>query len=152
MISTPSELSPEGHMFKNILVPSDLTERNQKAIDIAFNMALANHALVTLLHVIETVEEFDSEDFKKFYSQLGARAGKKMDELIAGRGREGLTIDKQIVYGKRVYEILNFAVAHAVDLIIMSSHKLDPENAAEGWGTISFKVGVLSHCPVMLVK
>ena len=34
----------------------------------------------------------------------------------------------------------------------MSSHKLDPENAAEGWGTISFKVGVLSHCPVMLVK
>ena len=139
-------------MFKNILVPSDLTERNQKAIDIAFNMAQANHALVTLLHVIETVEEFDSEDFKKFYSQLGARAGKKMDELIAGRGREGLTIDKQIVYGKRVYEILNFAVAHAVDLIIMSSHKLDPENAAEGWGTISFKVGVLSHCPVMLVK
>lgn len=139
-------------MFKNILVPSDLTERNHKAMDIAVNMALANKAVVTLLHVVETVEEADSEDFKKFYSQLGVRAGRKMDELIAKRIREGLTIDKQILYGKRVYEILNFAVAHGVDLIIMSSHKLDPENAAQGWGTISFKVGVLSHCPVMLVK
>ncbi len=61
-------------------------------------------------------------------------------------------MEKHILYGRRVYEILNFAVAQGVDLIIMSSHKLDPENVTEGWGTISFKVGVLSHCPVMLVK
>ncbi len=39
-------------MFKNILVPSDLTERNQKAMDIAVEMALENRAAVTLLHVI----------------------------------------------------------------------------------------------------
>ena len=139
-------------MFKNILVPSDLTERNLKAMDIAVTMALENRAVVTVLHVIETVEEVDSEDFRKFYRQLGARAGRKIDKLIAQYAREGLTMEKQILYGRRVYEILNFAVAHGVDLIIMSSHKLDPENAAEGWGTISFKIGVLSHCPVMLVK
>jgi nucleotide-binding universal stress UspA family protein len=139
-------------MFKNILIPSDLTERNHKTMDIAVKMALENGAVVTLLHVIETAEEVDSEDFRKFYRQLGARAGRKIDKLIAKYGREGLAIEKQILYGRRVYEILNFAVAHGVDLIIMSSHKLDPENAAAGWGTISFKIGVLSHCPVMLVK
>jgi len=139
-------------MFKNILVPSDLTERNLKAMDIAVRMAPENRAVVTVLHVIETVEEIDSEDFQKFYRQLGARAGRKIDKLIAQYAREGFTLEKQILYGRRVYEILNFAVAHSVDLIIMSSHKLDPENAAEGWGTISFKIGVLSHCPVMLVK
>ena len=139
-------------MFKNILIPSDLTERNLKAMDIAVKLAQEDSAAVTLLHVIETVEQVDSEDFDKFYRQLGARAGRKIDKLIAKYGREGITMEKQILYGRRVYEILNFAVAHGVDLIIMSSHKLDPENAAEGWGTISFKVGVLSHCPVMLVK
>src|SRR5208337_1352457 len=139
-------------MFKNILVPSDLTERNHKAMDIAVEMALENRAVVTLLHVIETVEEADSEDFQKFYRQLGVRAGRKIDKLIAEYGREGLLMEKHILYGRRVYEILNFAVAHGVDLIIMSSHKLDPENVSEGWGTISFKIGVLSHCPVMLVK
>ena len=139
-------------MFKNILIPSDLTERNLKAMDIAVKLAQEDSAAVTLLHVIETVEQVDSEDFDKFYRQLGARAGRKIDKLIAKYGREGITMEKQIVYGRRVYEILNFAVARDVDLIIMSSHKLDPENAAEGWGTISFKIGVLSHCPVMLVK
>ncbi|MGA3117722.1 MAG: universal stress protein [Syntrophobacteraceae bacterium] len=139
-------------MFKNILIPSDLTERNLKAMDIAVKLAQEDSAAVTLLHVIETVEQVDSEDFDKFYRQLGARAGRKIDKLIAKYGREGITMEKQILYGRRVYEILNFAVAHGVDLIIMSSHKLDPENAAEGWGTISFKIGVLSHCPVMLVK
>jgi nucleotide-binding universal stress UspA family protein len=139
-------------MFKHILLPSDLTERNRKAMDIAVEMALENEAAVTLLHVIETVEGAESEDFRKFYKQLGARAGKTLDKLISEYGREGLSIEKQIIYGKRVYEILNFADAHNVDLIIMSSHELDPGNATESWGTISFKVGVLSHCPVMLVK
>ena len=65
---------------------------------------------------------------------------------------EGLSLEIQVLFGRRVYEILTFAANHDVDLIILSSHKLDPENATEGWGTISFKVGVLSHCPVMLVK
>ena len=139
-------------MFKHIMVPSDLGERNRKTMDIAVNMAIENKAAITLLHVIETVEGADSDDFKKFYKQLGVRAGKAIDKLISEYDREGLSIEKQIIYGKRVYEILNFADAHKVDLIIMSSHRLDPDNAAEGWGTISFKVGVLSHCPVMLVK
>jgi nucleotide-binding universal stress UspA family protein len=139
-------------MFKHILVPSDLTDRNRKAMDIAVKMALTNGAVITLLHVVETMEEAHSDDFKKFYKQLGTRAGKTIDKLITQYGAKSVNIEKQILYGKRVYEILNFAAEHEVDLIIMSSHKLDPENAAEGWGTISFKVGVLSHCPVMLVK
>ncbi len=139
-------------MFKHILVPSDLTDRNRKAMDIAVEMALENKSVITLLHVVETVEEADSDDFKKFYKQLGARAERIFDKFITQYGQKGVHIEKQIIYGKRIYEMLNFAVEHQVDLIIMSSHKLDPENATEGWGTISFKVGVLSHCPVMLVK
>jgi nucleotide-binding universal stress UspA family protein len=139
-------------MFKHILVPSDLTEKNRKAMDIAMEMALENEAVITVLHVIETVEEADSDDFKKFYKQLGTRAGKVIDKLITQYGPKGVQIEKQILYGQRIYEILNFSAEHQVDLIIMSSHKLDPDNATQGWGTISFKVGVLSECPVMLVK
>jgi nucleotide-binding universal stress UspA family protein len=139
-------------MFKHILIPTDLTVRNQKAIDIAVEIALENGASVTLLHVIETIEEAGSEDFQKFYAQLGVRAGKKMDKLITEYSQKGQPLEKQILYGRRVFEILNFADTHQVDLIIMSSHKLDPQNATEGWGTISFKVGILSRCPVMLVK
>ena len=75
-------------MFKHILVPSDLTDRNRKAMDIAVKMALVNEAVITLLHVVETMEEADSDDFKKFYKQLGARAGKTIDKLITEYGTE----------------------------------------------------------------
>lgn len=139
-------------MFTHILVPSDLTEKNSRAMDIAVKMALQDRAALTFLHVVETIDEIDSDDFRRFYRQLGARADKAIDGFISEYSGEGLKIEKQVLYGKRVYEILNFAAAHQVDLIIMSSHRLDPENITEGWGTISFKVGVLSHCPVMLVK
>jgi nucleotide-binding universal stress UspA family protein len=139
-------------MFKHILIPTDLTDRDRKAIQIAIKMALEEQASITFLHVIETIEDADSEDFRKFYKQLGARAAKKMDKLMNEYRDERLDMGKEILYGGRVMEILNFAAGHGTDLIIMSSHKLDWENATEGWGTISFKVGVLSECPVMLVK
>jgi len=139
-------------MFKNILVPVDLTERCRKAMEIAVGMALKDEGRVTLLHIVETIEDADSEDFRKFYKQLGNRAGKLMGKLVAEYRRKDIVVEQQVLYGRRVHEILNFAEQNAVDLIIMSSHKLDMENAGEGWGTISYKVGVLSHCPVMLVK
>ncbi len=140
-------------MFKRILVPTDLTDRNRKAMDIAVKMAvLEENVAITLLHVIETIDDANTVDFEKFYKQLGARAAKKMDKLMADYQSEKYALEKMILYGRRVYEILTFAGNNEFDLIIMSSHKLDMENATEGWGTISFKVGVLSHCPVMLVK
>jgi universal stress protein A len=139
-------------MFKHILLPTDLTDRNRKAMEIAIKMAQEDRAGITLLHVIETIEDANTEDFQKFYKQLGARAGKKMDKMVREYQDTKVPMEKLILYGGRVTEILSFAAAHDIDLIIMSSHKLDVENVTEGWGTISFKVGVLSECPVMLVK
>lgn len=139
-------------MFKHILVPTDLTDRDRKAMEIAVKMAFQNTKKITLLHVIETIEDAQTEDFQKFYKQLGLRSGQKMDLIVNQYKKENLIIEKQILFGRRVHEILNFAAHSDIDLIIMSSHRLDAENLSEGWGTISFKVGVLSHCPVMLVK
>jgi hypothetical protein len=53
------------------------------------------------------------------------------------------------VYGKRGEEIIRAAVQEEVDLIILSSHKVD---AAQSWGTLSYKIAVLSPYPVLLVK
>ncbi|MEN6438804.1 MAG: universal stress protein [Syntrophobacter sp.] len=139
-------------MFKHILVPTDLTDRNRKAMEIAVKMALEDSAQITLLHVVETIDDANTEDFRKFYKQLGSRAARRMNEIIEEWRQEELIIDKQVLFGRRVHEILNFADANGIDLIILSSHRLEMGNASQGWGTISFKVGVLSHCPVMLVK
>lgn len=139
-------------MFKHILVPTDLTERSLKALDIAVKMALYSTCRITFLHVIETIEDTDCEQFEDFYRKLGKRAGKKMDQMLSSFEKHDLVIEKEIIYGKRVNEIVKFAHNQGVDLIILSSHRIDPNDASQGWGTISYKVGILSQCPVMLVK
>jgi len=139
-------------MFKHILVPTDLTEKSLQALEIAIKMAHHDGGKVTLMHVIEVIEDTDCDEFNDFYKKLERRAQKKMEKMITNQGIEAVSIEKEITYGKRISSIIAYAVDHSIDLIVLASHKLDMENAAQGWGTISYKVGILSHCPVMLVK
>jgi hypothetical protein len=39
-----------------------------------------------------------------------------------------------------------------VDLIVVSSHKIDPHAAVASLGTLSYQVSILCDCPVLLVK
>jgi len=139
-------------MFKNILVPTDLSEKSSRALEIALDMAKRSDSRVTLLHVIERIEDSDEEEFQSFYDKLASKARLKMKEMIKQYSAKNVEIDKEIIFGNRVGEIVDFARKHAVDLIILSSHKLNKVDAVEGWATISYKVGILAPCPVMMVK
>ena len=50
------------------------------------------------------------------------------------------------------WKISRFADAQGVDLIALASHAVDPTKAGRGWGTLSYKIGMLAECPVLLVK
>jgi nucleotide-binding universal stress UspA family protein len=141
-------------MFKNILVPTDFTEKSRESIEIAIKMAsaLAGKCNVTLLHVIEIIEGASYEEFESFYEKLRRRSEKKMDEMISLFSRQGVKLAKKILLGNRVKEILNFIDENGVDLVVLSSHKVDPKEGLQAWGTISYKVGMLAHCPVLMVK
>ncbi len=139
-------------MFKRILVPTDLTERSFKALEVALKIARHDEAMVTLLHVVEMIMDTDTDDFRDFYDKLGCRAHKLMDQAVTRFENESVFIDKQVSFGQRVKDIVGFAHSLDVDLIVLMSHKLDVADSTRGWGTISYKVGILSHCPVMLVK
>lgn len=139
-------------MFKNILVPTDLTEKSGEALDIALRIGSKDGFRVTLLHVIEVLEDTDDEEFKVFYEKLEARARKNMEDIGERYSKEGSDIQRIIVFGNRTKEIVGYAHDHDIDLIVLSSHKIDKMDETHGWATISYKVGILSHCPVMLVK
>ena len=49
-------------------------------------------------------------------------------------------------------EILRTITEQKIDLVVMSSHRLALRHPGENWGTISYKIGILSRCPVLLVK
>jgi len=139
-------------MFKHILVPTDLTERTSEALNIAVKMAVHGASRVTLLHIIETIEDTEFEEFEDFYAKLNRRAKKMMEQLTNRYAEEALSIAREIAYGKRVVEIVRFAQANDIDLIVLNSHRVEVDRAVQGWGTISYKVSILARCPVMLVK
>ena len=56
------------------------------------------------------------------------------------------------MYGNRAQEIVRYAMEAGVDLIVLTSHRIDLQDSSAGWGTVSYKVGILSQCPVLLVK
>mgnify|MGYP001088954842 CR=1 FL=1 len=139
-------------MFNHILVPTDLTERTREALEIAVKMAVHGGNKITLLHVIEMIEDSEFEEFEDFYAKLKKRAQKRMRRMTDEYQDRPLSIDGEIVYGKRIHNIIRFAEGSDIDLIVLSSHRVNAEDAVQSWGTISYKVSILAHCPVMLVK
>ncbi len=139
-------------MFHRILVPVDFTPRSRRAVGVAARLAASGRASTTLLHVIEKIDADAGGSLSGFYRKLERSARRKMAELLEAFPKRGLDARGEVLYGNRVNEILRFAEDIGADLIVMSSHKLPLRRGGENWGTISYKVGILSRCPVLLVK
>lgn len=139
-------------MFRHILVPTDLTDRTVKALDAAIDVAAGEEARVTLLHVIETIAGAEFEEFSSFYHKLEKRARERLNDIMARSSKTRGSIDVAIVYGSRAEEVLRFARSEAIDLIVLSSHPVDPSQPHRGLGTMSYKLGILAPCAVLLIK
>ena len=139
-------------MFKNILVPTDFLDNDQHALDIAVRLCSMDNGKISLLHVIEVIQNTTFEEFEDFYSGLEKRSFKALNAIIARLDTKEMTVEPGVVYGNRTREIVRYAEENNADLIIMKSHKVDLEERSQGWGTISYKVSILAQCPVLLVK
>ncbi len=140
----------DGVTFQQILVPTDLTERTVKALDFALRFAGGGRTRVTLFHVIETIPGLAFAELKPFYRKLQAKADAKMAALA--RRAPGGKVEAEVAYGPRAETIIKFATTRKADLIVLASHRVNPSNVGRDWGTISYKVGLLAQCPVLLVK
>jgi len=139
-------------MFQRILVPVDLTSKSLGAVDLAYEFAIQFSAEVILLHVIETIEHVQFEELKPFYQCLENSARKGLQEFSERFAANKVKVDHALVYGHRSKEIIEYVVANRIDLIIMASHRIDPDRPGHDWSSISYTVAILSPCPVLLVK
>jgi nucleotide-binding universal stress UspA family protein len=131
-------------MFQRILVPVDLSEKSVAAVDVAYDLATESGA--------ETVEHIAFEEMKEFYDRLEKSARNGLQELSEKFAAAGLQIDQAVVYGHRTKEIVEFAVENRAELVIMASHRIDPDRPGHDWSSISYAVAILAPCPVLLVK
>jgi nucleotide-binding universal stress UspA family protein len=138
--------------FAHILVPLDLSARNRRALSTALELARANRARVTLLHVVQRIADLPLAEVRGFYDDLRKRAQRKMTR--AGRPFAARRIDVRpaVFVGTPAEEIVKYAAKERVDLIVLASHRVNLSGSARGWGTTSYKVGILCPCPVLLVK
>jgi nucleotide-binding universal stress UspA family protein len=139
-------------VFKKILVAVDLSDTHQQAIDIAAKLAGEDGGQVTLLHVVEVIPGLWVEEERDFYDRLEAAARDHLTRL--GRQLEEMHVPRreEVIFGNRAEEIVRYAMEAGIDLIVLSSHRIDLKNPGAGWGTLSYKIGILSQCAVLLVK
>jgi universal stress protein A len=137
-------------LFRHILVPTDLTKRTDKALQLAARLADSEASRITLVHVVETIDGTQFDELKSFYQRLERKARAAMAGLAQRAAARRL--DSALAYGRRAEEIVKFAAANEVDLIVLASHRVRPSGIDRDWGTISYKVGILAQCPVLLVK
>jgi universal stress protein A len=139
-------------MFQKILVPVDLTDVHQPALDIAARLAQESAGEVTLLHVIEVIAEVWAGEDREFYDRLEQKARDHLARLGHSLGERAVPRREEVVFGSRAPEIVRYAVEAGIDLIVLKSHRIDLQNPSAGWGTVSYKVGILAQCPILLVK
>jgi nucleotide-binding universal stress UspA family protein len=139
-------------MFQRILVPVDLSERNRATMEVVRDLARPTGARVILIHVIETIEHISFDELRSFYNRLERSAFDGMKDLSEGLLADGIPAENVVVFGKRHDEIIKNAIDRQIDLIVMSSHRVDPDRPSSNFGSISYRIAVLSPCSVLLVK
>jgi universal stress protein A len=138
-------------MFRKILVPVDLTEKNAWAVEAARDLAQRNDGEVTVLHVIETLDA-PFEELEDFYQRLEETARQRMIELAKPLRSAGVRHDFQISYGKRAPEIVLYSRDNEIDLIVITSHQVDPAEATRGFMSISHQVAIVAPSAVLILK
>jgi nucleotide-binding universal stress UspA family protein len=139
-------------MFRHILVPIDLSDRNTRALRTARDVATKSGARVTLLHVVQHVPNISIREMRPFYARLVAASRRKLERAAEPLAGQGLSVRSEVVIGDPAQQIVRLALARKADLVVMGSHKVDPTRRSRGWGTTSYKVGIFCQCPVLLVK
>jgi nucleotide-binding universal stress UspA family protein len=139
-------------LFRHVMVPVDLSDRNERALRVALALAREAGSRVTLFHVIQRVAGLAPGELEEFYRLLVQRSERKLRQVARAFTGKGVAVSTQVRIGEPAAEIVRATLREGVDLVVMGSHKVKPGRRERGWGTTSYKVGIFCQCPILLVK
>lgn len=108
-------------MYQNILVPISFdADRDAKmALDVARTLC-GEGGTITALHVVEHLPEYSSDLLPENHFEVAKEViGKKLKPLVEGMQSTHI----EIVEGHSGRTILDFAVSHSADCIVIASHR-----------------------------
>lgn len=148
--------------MKHILAPTDFSEPSGKALKYACAFAEQYRATVHLLHVSSIpslpVSEFGISELGMYTEpavdlepQLREQAQRQMTALIEERAGDSLTVQNEVVFGVPFLEIIQYAKANEIDMIVMGTHGRGAI-AHMLLGSTAEKVVRKAPCPVLTVR
>ena len=140
--------------LKHLLVATDFSECSEVAVEHGRALAAAFGASLHLLHVVTApVQEpwagyTPSAEFEHVVQRLEAEARQRLEQLATGLPKDRVVL--AVVWGNPADQILEYARAHHVDLIVCGTH------GRRGWdhvlmGSVAERLVRLAPCPMLTV-
>ncbi|MFB6248296.1 MAG: universal stress protein [Salinibacter sp.] len=138
-------------MYDTILIPVDLSSANEAVFATAHELGDPDRTDITLLHVIETLQDDEPGEMDDFYEELRQEADEKMTAWAADLAEHGFEVEATITYGERGPEITRVADEADADLVVQRSHTVTRDDETNV-GTVSHQVAIFAPCSVLLVR
>jgi nucleotide-binding universal stress UspA family protein len=137
--------------IKRILFPTDFSENSEYAFHYALAFARRFDAKLYVLHVVFFPPQMPDYDIGRVMDTLVKNAEKSLANLIRRAGDPEVIFHPEVRIGPEYQEIIKFADAEQIDLIVMGTH--GRTGLAHAFvGSIAERVVRHASCPVLTVK
>lgn len=144
-------------MYQQVLVPIDGSTTSERALDEAIIFARQQNACVEIVHVLEDIWYFDSENYLNYAELMHAMkcSGEKILEQAQSKLRQaGVVVKTKLLeaHGERIANVIMAeAKNNKVDLIVIGTH------GRSGFshmllGSVAEGIVRTSHIPVLLIR
>ncbi len=139
-------------MFRRIVLPVDLSDRHEVALGLAARLCQPGEGEIVLLHVVETIPGLSEEEERPFYARLERAARAHLEKLGRRLGEKQARWRSVVCLGPRVERIAEFARQEQSDLVVVTTPPADTGSLRAGLASLSFRIGLVAPCPVLLVR
>jgi nucleotide-binding universal stress UspA family protein len=133
-------------LTRHILAPCDLTPKSHPAVQYACTLAQAQHAQLTVLHVVERLSEVKHLDPYGVKQEI-----KEQLADVAGRIPEGVDVRYQVEFGNVAATVLGVASESSADLIVVGVRPSSGVLDRFMW-PIAYELVREAACPVLTIR
>jgi len=142
--------------LKRLLVPTDFSESARHALRYGMSFAKEYGAELLLLHVVENLTVGYASDLfpvpmAEVFQEISGYAKTELAKLAEEARGRGITVQEHVVQGKPSAEIVRFAAANEVDMIVLGTHGKGMLDQAL-FGSTTERVVRRAPCPVLTVR
>jgi nucleotide-binding universal stress UspA family protein len=143
--------------LKTVLVPTDFSDASESALRYGKAMARAFGASLHVVHVMEDLlahawaAEVYVASMPQLRDEIEKESRQRLGTLLTDAELKELRAETALLAGNPFLEIVRYAKAHNIDLIVMGTHGRGPI-AHMLLGSVAEKVVRKSPCPVLTVR